>query len=114
LTCARNLKQNRTEHKKKHTEPGGLVREEVTYTLTKPYDEIVGQAVGDTLARSINTSITTMVTLLALYFLGGAITQTFALVLLAGVLAGTYSSICIASPLVVTYANYKAKKESKT
>ncbi|MCB9818088.1 protein translocase subunit SecF [Candidatus Nomurabacteria bacterium] len=104
-----NLKQNRTEHRKKHTE-AGMVREEVTYTLTKPYEEIVGSAVQETLARSINTSVTTMVTLLALYILGGSVTQTFALVLFAGVLAGTYSSICIASPLVVTYAAWKANK----
>lgn len=104
-----NLTQNRTEHRKKHTE-AGMVREEVTYTLTKPYEEIVGSAVQDTLARSINTSVTTMVTLLALYILGGSVTQTFALVLFAGVLAGTYSSICIASPLVVTYASWKANK----
>ena len=102
-----NLTQNRTEHKKKHTEPGGLERVEVTYTLTKPYEEIVGTAVSQTLARSINTSVTTLVVLIALYFLGGSVTQTFALILLAGVLAGTYSSICIASPLVVTYAKYK-------
>ncbi len=108
-----NLTQNRTEHRKKHTEPGGLVREEVTYTLTKPYDEIVGEAVSTTLARSINTSLTTMVALVALYILGGAVTQTFALILLAGVLAGAYSSICIASPMVVTYAKWKAAKEKQ-
>lgn len=104
-----NLKKNRTEHRKKHTE-AGMVREEVTYTLTKPYEEIVGSAVQDTLARSINTSITTLVALSALYFIGGSVTQTFALILFAGVLAGTYSSICIASPLVVTYALRKATK----
>jgi len=107
-----NLKMNRTEHKKK-SEEVGVVKEEVTYTLTKPYEEIVGSAVQETLARSINTSITTIITLTALFFVGGSVTQTFALILLAGVLAGTYSSICIASPLVVTYAKYKASKESK-
>lgn len=104
-----NLQHNRTEHRVKHNEPGGIVREEVTYKLTKPYDEIVGSAVSDTLARSINTSVTTMAALAALYFFGGSVTQTFALVLFAGVLAGTYSSICIASPLVVSYAEYKSK-----
>ncbi len=104
-----NLQLNRKEHRVKKQEVG-IVREEVTYTLTKPYEELVGAAVSGTLARSINTSVTTMVTLLALYFIGGAVTQTFALVLLAGVLAGTYSSICIASPLVVTYAEYKARQ----
>lgn len=108
-----NLKLNRTEHRKKHTEPGGLVREEVTYTLTKPYDEIVGSAVSETMARSINTSLTTLLALLALYFFGGATTQTFTLVLLVGVIAGTYSSICIASPFVVTYALRKALAEKK-
>jgi len=106
-----NLIKNRTERREKHTEPGGLVRENVTYTLTKPYEEIVGNAVSDTLARSINTSITTAVVLIALYIFGGAVTQTFTLILLVGVLAGTYSSICIASPFVVTYALRKAAKE---
>lgn len=105
-----NLVKNRTEKRTKTTEPGGIVKEEVVYTLTAPYEEIVGSAVQETLARSINTSLTTMVTLVALYFLGGAITQTFALILLAGVLAGAYSSICIASPLVVAYAEWKASK----
>lgn len=108
-----NLTKNRTEHRKKHVEPGGLEREEVTYTLTAPYDQIVGEAVSGTLARSINTSITTMAALTALYFFGGSVTQTFALILLAGVLAGTYSSICIASSLVVTYAKWKAAKEAE-
>ena len=106
-----NLTLNRTEHRQKRIEPGGLEHEEITYTLTKPYDEIVGEAVQKTLARSINTSVTTLVVLSALYFLGGSVTQTFALILFAGVLAGTYSSICIASPLVITYARYKASQQ---
>ncbi|MCD5381534.1 MAG: protein translocase subunit SecF [Candidatus Pacebacteria bacterium] len=105
-----NLQKNRTEHRKKRKEVG-IVHEDVTYTLTKPYDEIVGSAVSGTLSRSINTSITTLVALTALYLLGGAVTQTFALILFAGVLAGTYSSICIASPLVVTYAQYLERKQ---
>jgi len=107
-----NLKANRLEHKVVHKELGGIEREEVTYTLTKPYEEIVGTAVQSTLARSINTSVTTMAVLIALFTLGGSTTQTFALILLVGVLAGTYSSICVASPLVVTYAAWKKKREA--
>ena len=107
-----NLKLNRTEHHTKSKE-AGVIRDEVTYKLTKPYDEIVGSAVSETMARSINTSLTTTLALLALYFFGGEVTKTFSLVLLVGVIAGTYSSICIASPLVVTYAKYKARKEGK-
>jgi preprotein translocase subunit SecF len=108
-----NLIKNRTEHKTKRTEPGGITVEEVTYTLTAPYDQIVGAAVKESMARSINTSLTTMIALAALYFFGGAVTQTFALVLFVGVLAGTYSSICIASPMVVLYADWKAKRSTR-
>jgi preprotein translocase subunit SecF len=104
-----NLMANRSE-KRTTREEAGIMLEDVEYTLTKPYGEIVGAAVRETLARSINTSLTTLIALVALYFLGGAVTQTFALILMAGVLAGTYSSICIASPLVVAYAQYRAKK----
>lgn len=105
-----NLVANRTENRKKIKEPGGIEREEVTYTLTKPFDEIVGSAVTQTLARSINTSLTTFLALTALYFFGGDVTQTFALVLIAGVVAGTYSSICIASPLLMWVASRKANE----
>jgi preprotein translocase subunit SecF len=100
------LVANRTEHKIQKEEVG-VMMEEVTYTLNKPYAELVQTAVNESMARSINTSITTMVSLVALYFIGGDVTQTFALVLLAGVIAGTYSSICIASPLVVAYAKWR-------
>jgi len=100
------LVANRTEHRVEREE-AGIVMADVTYTLDKPYAELVAAAVSQSLARSINTSVTTMVSLIALYFIGGDVTQTFALVLLAGVIAGTYSSICIASPLVVAYAKWR-------
>jgi len=105
-----NLIQNRKEKKIK-TNIAGVVHDEVTYTLTKPFDEIVGEAVHSTMSRSINTSFTTLLTLIALYFIGGSVTQTFALVLIVGVLAGTYSSICIASPLLIAYAKWKEGKK---
>jgi len=100
------LVANRTEHVTE-TEEAGVVQHEVTYTLNKPYADLVNTAVNQTVARSINTSITTMLALVALYVLGGTVTQVFALILLVGVLAGTYSSIFIASPLVVAYAKWK-------
>jgi len=64
----------------------------------------VGRSLNQTYMRSINTSITTVVVLLALFFLGPESTENFALVLLTGVLAGTYSSIFLASPLLVSIA----------
>jgi preprotein translocase subunit SecF len=107
-----NLIKNRTEKRTKHTEPGGIVREDVVYTLTAPYATIVGSAVSETMARSINTSLTTMVALVALYIFGGDVTESFALILIAGVFAGAYSSICIASPLVVAYEEWKSSKKT--
>jgi preprotein translocase subunit SecF len=107
------LQQNRTEHKKTVKEVGGMDRTEVTYTLNKPFDELVGQAVDETMVRSVNTSLTVLFALIALYFFGSVVTQTFALVLIAGVIAGAYSSIFIASPLLVTYAEYTSKRQSK-
>ena len=82
------------------------------YTFTKPFSEIVGQSVAETLLRSINTSLTTLLALVALYFFGGDVTKNFALVLIAGIIAGTYSSVCIANPLLIYLANRKLNKSS--
>lgn len=109
-----NLVKYRNEQKRMVNLPGGIKQEEVTYTFQKPFDEIVGISVNETLLRSINTSLTTFLALLALYIFGGAVTQTFALVLMAGVVAGAYSSIFLASPLLVWYADWKSKKENVT
>ena len=103
------LVQNRTERRSKRTE-AGVVKEEVSYTLTKPFGEIVGQAVEETMARSINTSLTVLIALVALYFFGSSVMQTFALVLIVGLIAGAYSSIFIASPLLVLYEEWLHKK----
>jgi len=105
-----NISLNRTAHNVKVKNSDGLEEMRTTYTLTKPFGELVGQAVNQSLARSINTSLTTLITLTALYFLGGSLTQTFALILMAGVIAGTYSSLLIASPLLVAYAEWQEKK----
>lgn len=107
------LQQNRTEHKKVVKQIGGMDRTEVTYTLNRPFDQLVGEAVDETMVRSVNTSLTVLFALVALYFFGSVVTQTFALVLIAGVIAGAYSSIFIASPLLVAYAEYTAKRQSK-
>ncbi len=108
-----NLVKYRTEKKVKVISTDGVEREESTYILEKPFDEIVGISVSQTLMRSINTSATTLIALLSLYFIGGEVTQMFALVLMVGVIAGTYSSICIANPLLVWVSDRK-KKSSKT
>ncbi len=108
------LKQHRAEQSKVINEPGGMKRTEITYSLAKPFGDIVGQAVDETMSRSINTSLTVLLALLALYFFGSSVTETFILVLMVGVLAGAYSSIFIANPLLVLYEEWKANKKSQS
>ena len=63
--------------------------------------EVLNRSINDTLTRTLMTSITTMLALLALYTLGGAIIAEFSIALIWGVLVGTYSSIFIAAPLLI-------------
>ncbi len=69
----------------------------------EPFDETVNRSVNETLARSVFTSLTVLLVLAAIFFLGGASTKYFALTLIIGVLFGTYSSIFVASPLLVMW-----------
>lgn len=73
------------------------------------FETTVGKSVAQTFGRSINTSLTIFLVLVALYFIGGESTRNFAFVLLVGVIAGTYSSIFLASPLLVTLEKMKKK-----
>lgn len=66
------------------------------------FKNIVGKSLKETISRSINTSLTTIIALLALYFFGGEVTKPFSIALIVGVLAGTYSSIFLASPLLIS------------
>jgi len=79
---------------------------------TKPesFEETVGRSLSQTLVRSINTSLTVLIVLAALYFLGAESTKYFALTLIVGIIAGTYSSIFIASPLLVTWNNFRSRR----
>ncbi len=75
----------------------------------KPFDEIVGESISQTFTRSINTSLTVLLSLLVLYFVGSQATHNFVLALLIGIAVGTYSSIFIGSPLLVTIAKWTKK-----
>jgi preprotein translocase subunit SecF len=77
------------------------------------FDVTVGRSVSQTFTRSINTSLTVVLTLLALYFIGPETTRNFSLALLVGIVAGTYSSIFLGSPLLVTIAKWQEKRKNK-
>ena len=77
------------------------IRENLRYYAKKmSFGEIVDASVNQTLARSINTSMTTLITLLALYVFGGVTTKDFVLAMILGIAIGTYSSIFFCSMLV--------------
>ena len=76
-------------------------------TGKEKFPEIVNRSLNETLVRSINTSLTVIITLLAIYIFGGESIKYFALALLVGVTFGTYSSIFIASALLVTIYNWQ-------
>ncbi len=87
-----NLRLN--EEKRKHEE----------------FDHVVGRSIMQTLTRSINTSLTVVIVLLALYFVGPAATKDFSLILLVGMIVGTYSSMFLASPLLVAWNTFSHKR----
>ncbi|GDX70951.1 protein-export membrane protein SecF [Chloroflexota bacterium] len=81
------------------------VRENVSRFPGEVFERVVNFSVNQTLDRSINTSLTVILTLAALLLLGGATIRGFVLVLLVGIVSGTYSSIFNASCLLVVWEN---------
>lgn len=77
------------------------IRENFLSTRYTDPKKIINGALNQTLSRTIMTSITTLLVLLALFFLGGEIIHGFALALLIGVVIGTYSSIYVASSMIL-------------
>jgi preprotein translocase subunit SecF len=78
------------------------------------FSTVVWRSIRQTMARSINTSLTVIIMLLVLFFMGPVSTRDFALTLIIGMVAGTYSSIFLASPMLVLIADYERKKKKAT
>ena len=76
----------------------------------KDFGQVVGESINQTFTRSINTSLTVLLSLVVLYFVGSSATRDFVLALLVGITAGTYSSIFIGSPLLVTIEKWQHRK----
>lgn len=86
------------------------IRENIRVGHYKTFEETVGKSLEQVYTRSIATSSTVIIALLALVFFGPASTKVFAMMLTAGMFFGTYSSIFLASPLLVMVNNIKGKK----
>lgn len=85
------------------------IRENIKLMRKDTYEDIVNTSISQTLTRSINTSVTTLLAIASLYIFGVEAIKDFALPLIIGVLAGTYSSIFIASPMWYFLISRKGK-----
>jgi preprotein translocase subunit SecF len=88
------------------------LRENLKLKLHSPLEEVIDLSINQSLSRTINTALTTLLPVLALCFFGGTLSD-FAFVLLVGIIVGTYSSICIAGPLLLELKK-KGKISTKT
>jgi len=79
------------------------IREDLRKYHRERYDGVVNASINETLSRTIITSLTTMVVVLFLFFMGGEVLRDFSFALLVGVVVGTYSSIFVASPILVEW-----------
>ncbi len=86
------------------------IRENLIHLTGKEFPQIVNESIVQTLARSLSTSMTVILTLVALLLFGGESTRWFIAALLIGIISGTYSSIFNAAPLLVIWEEWSLKK----
>ncbi len=79
------------------------IRENSRRFRKKSFEEAMNTSINETLSRTILTSLTTLIVILALFILGGGVIHDFAFAILIGVLVGTYSSIFVASPILLIW-----------
>ncbi|MGH9365483.1 MAG: protein translocase subunit SecF [Thermoanaerobaculia bacterium] len=88
------------------------IRENLRSPKKEPIDTVINRSINQTLSRTILTSGATMLVVVALFFLGGAVLNTFALTLIIGIIIGTYSSIYVASPIVVIWKDFSNRRKA--
>ena len=87
------------------------VRENLRKYKTKPMEQLLNESANETLSRTVMTSVTTLLALVSLYFLGGEIIRDFAFAMIWGVIIGTYSSVCLAVPLLLKFGIQRGSNE---
>jgi preprotein translocase subunit SecF len=88
------------------------IRENMSFRKRESWAELANKSINETLTRSINTSLTTLLAVLALFFFGGATIQDFVLALLLGIVVGTYSSVFVAGPLWVVWKDWDDRRKA--
>jgi len=89
------------------------IRENIKGTRKQPLKDIVNSSINQVMSRTVLTSFTTLLVVLALFIFGGAVIHDFAFALLIGILIGTYSSIFIASPTILVWESVSPSKEKR-
>jgi preprotein translocase subunit SecF len=89
------------------------IRENLRKGAGKNFEDAVNVSINQTIVRSINTSLTVFLTLLAIFIWGGESIRYFALILMLGVFFGTYSSIFVASSILVSWEAWRQKRITK-
>lgn len=89
------------------------IRENVIKNPQKNLEELANSSINQTIARSLNTSLTAILVLMAMLILGGSTLKPFIFLLTVGIAIGTYSSIFVASPLLVTWYLNQNKSTQK-
>lgn len=79
------------------------IRENLRRFRRRPFEEIINSSINETLSRTVLTSTTTLVVIVALFILGGGVIHDFAFAIMIGVVVGTYSSIFVASPVILIW-----------
>jgi len=86
------------------------IRENMGKYHKETFSFIINRSINETLSRTLMTSFTTLVVVLALFVFGGGVINNFAFALLVGILIGTYSSIFVASPLLIFWEEHTQRK----
>jgi preprotein translocase subunit SecF len=86
------------------------IRENQRRFRRRPFEEIMNKSINETLSRTVLTSATTLIVVVALFILGGGVIHDFAFAMLVGIIVGTYSSIFVASPIILVWEERFAKR----
>ncbi len=88
------------------------IRENMGKLHNKPLAEVINRSINETLSRTIMTSGLTLLSVVALYTVGGSVIHNFSFVLMVGIIVGTYSSIFIASPILIIWENFRSGRKA--
>ncbi len=88
------------------------IRENIFRRGMDEFEDTVNWSLNQTLGRSLSTVFSTLIPLVAIYFLGGETLQYFSLALIIGIIAGAYSSIFLASPMLVSWYKWSANRQA--